>query len=192
MNRDTAIAVLKSQGYDTSQLELEASLRDFYEQFSTPDDTELTYAKFRTPAVRDREPNTQHKWWEKVKRDVLGCDTLWENNIVDLTSGQRSILRDKFGMTPTSQVEIVGVEFYSKPHEVYIKAVTIRSLAPAESRKHILSLVRIPKFGHFLEAAFNLDSRVHTAQESETTTTKSQQKQQERLLREEELMKKYA
>lgn len=196
MNPDTAIAVLRAYGYDTSALELEAALRTYYEQFCTPTETDLAYARFRTPAVRDLdEAPVRPHFWEERRPRVLGCDTLWTGHLVSLSPGQRAILRDKYGMTPTAQIEVLEVERFSKPYEEYVRAVTVRSTTPAEARRHVLSLVRITHFGNFLEAAFNLDAslrEIGVEGSEKQPTTKATQRQKERQKLVDELAEQYA
>ena len=88
---------------------------------------------------------------------TLNNSTIREGGRFVLTPGQRSILRDRYEMTPTHFVEVSRVELF--PGTIYIKSVVLKSdLHIAESeRKHALIQCCISDFGQWLHSSIERD-----------------------------------
>lgn len=156
-----------------------------------PNEVELTRGRFSTPENLDlclQADLAVRGELFKIDR-YLSTSVLKVGCLVKLTSGQRSVLRDTYELTPTSIVEIIEVEMY--PASVapgIVRAVTIRSMNPELVRRHVLSMVRIDHFGDFIQRSANRETE--TANNGPKTTTKAKDKSKTE--REAELLAEYA
>ena len=77
-----------------------------------------------------------------------------------LTSGQRSVIREHYGMTPAQLVEVTEVGMFVGTK--YIKRVTLQSCEHVDlARRHIVKRLVIDDWGHFCELAKASDD-LHT------------------------------
>jgi len=94
-------------------------------------------------------------------RPTLDCK-LVRGRSYGLTPGQRDILRDWYGLTPTRTIEVVNVELFDPAvyhHHNIVRSVTLRSNIHVEEhkRKHMLISCVIDNWGAFCTAAKKRD-----------------------------------
>jgi hypothetical protein len=145
-----------------------------------PNDIELSRGKFNTPENLDlciQRDLAVRGELTKIDR-YLGTHVLKVGCLVKLRPGQRAVLRDTYELTPTSIVEIIEVELY--PNSDIVRAVTIRSMNPELVRRHVLSMVRIDRFGEFLQRSADRETeQVNNGGATTKTTTKKSQTERE-------------
>ena len=112
-----------------------------------------------------------------TKAPVLS-PALAEGRAYRLTPGQRAVMRDWYGLTPTRQIEVVRMERFTDPAGTalpYLRTVTLASQVHVEeqNRKHVLSQIVITDWGKFMLAAAERDSLMWEAAVGKQKTDKA-------------------
>ena len=136
----------------TAELQYTIAYWEWADSLHTPTADDRAYPDQTPPARADfSEP------------PVLSNHTLWLGHQVVLSPGQRALLRERFEMTPTPTLIVVGVEHFPSPDTQLIRAVTLESAmhSAEKGRRAIVKLARITDFGAFLRAAKDREVVVH-------------------------------
>jgi hypothetical protein len=148
---EDAIGLLKSHGFNMrGTQEQYDDWRYICQRQPTADD--LKYKL--TPAATASEHLVGHGTDERPPlstRLVVG-------RAYSLTPGQRDVLRERYGLTPTRTIIVTGYNTFEPVHPGVIRWVTIKSnMHVDDTRKHILISATIGDFGHFMATAEQRD-----------------------------------
>lgn len=148
---EAALRVLDSHAFDTKALWRELSTRIAVHERGTPGEADLKYtcptvAPDITTHFVDGEPQ------------VLDAGCMWGGYSYSLTPGQRSVLRDTYGMTPTQTVTVEWVELWpGTQHPRTMKLKSDIHIDP-RNRKHVLTSCVIRDVAAFFTTALRLDN----------------------------------
>lgn len=157
---ESALRVLTAQGYDTQALWaehnawLEAMERRPVTEFDRQWATRLARMSLgeHYSRVKDRDG-----WDVGNEAAVLAASLCHAGRQFRLSPGQRAVLREWYGLTPTRLVELVGVETFADCD--VISAFTIRNAQhiDARERRHALVEVRVHPAAEFFAAGKHQD-----------------------------------
>ena len=165
----TAVRLLALLGYDLADIHRQHTTKLAEHESGQPTDLDLKY-KLNVP-----ESWVSH--FEEVP--LLSCFTIRVGAQFKLTSGQRRVLRDMAGLTPTRIITILDLELF--PGTRAVRSLTIGSNihTPEHLRRHVLTKWTITSFGDFMERAYLADvavGDVTVTDEKTKTSTKEVRK----------------
>lgn len=148
---ESALRALESLGFDVKPLWRELSDRIARAESGTPDADDLRYT------IRGIPPTTEEHFVDG-KPQVLDPYVLWSGFSYTLTPGQRSLLRDTYGMTPTQTVTVASVETWPGTlHPRTMKLVSDLHVDPRHRTKVLTSCI-IRNVGEFFRKAEETDA----------------------------------
>ena len=148
---ETALRLLESQGFDVKQLWRELSDKIAREERGTPTTDDARYV---LPSVAP----TLAEHFVDGRNPTLEAGKMWEGYSYTLSPGQRAVLRETYGLTPTATVTLGWVERWpgtSHPHSMMLKSDVH---VDPRNRKHVLAQCVIRNVGEFLRVASEADS----------------------------------
>lgn len=147
---ETALRVLESHGFDVKALWRELSTRQSTWERGTPSEDDVRYT---LPAT---QPDLVSHLIDG-KNATLEVARLWNGYSYTLTPGQRSILRDTYGLTPTQTVTVAWVEPWPGTQHPRVMKLTSDLHVDPRNRKHVLVSAVINDVGTFFRNAQELD-----------------------------------
>jgi hypothetical protein len=160
-----AIGVLETLGFNTAALSEEyASLRTELETYVPKDYPE----KYR---IRNNPVDiTEHLTGNRDMLPSVLHSPSSNGRIYTLTKGQRAILRERYGMTPTKEVKVLEVSTWpAAPTCVQHIVITSTEHVP-EHRRHLLNRAVIDDWVTFCTAAEAIDIEVDVHDDGEKST----------------------
>lgn len=146
---------LTALGYDLSAIHQQHASRQLREDSEPPSDLDLKWAA-----------TTPESWASHFGpvAPTLSTSTLRAGAQVTLTSAQRQVLMDAYGMLPTKVVTITNLEFF--PASRAVKRITLSSMdhIPANQRR-VLNAVTITRFGVFMQRVADVEAARRTCDE---------------------------
>lgn len=131
---ETALKLLTSQGYDTH-----AIWEDHNAWLLTLDTRECTDDDRRW-ATQNPMPSTIEEHFVDGEPELLTAARCHVGRQYTLSPGQRDVLRERYGLTPTMTVKATNVELFSA--EDVIWSVTLKSTEHVDpKRRHVLNEV---------------------------------------------------
>lgn len=164
MNLDQLKKLIADESAPFGELAYCAAYWEWSESFALPTEADLEYA--------DQTPEKRVDYSEPP---ILSNATLWVGHQVQLSTGQRAVLRERFEMTPTPTLIVREVQHFESPYSNLIRAVTVESVihSAQKGRRAIMKMARIRNFGEFLRAAKELDTEVHKVSDRPEPTAKA-------------------
>lgn len=148
---EEALRHLESQGFEVKQLwrELTARGEARADEAPPPEDCVHTLPK--------EAPQIESHFVDGVA-EVLQVSKLWEGYSYSLTAGQRELLREMYGMTPSQTVTVTWIEKWPKTE--WLRSLRIQSDVHVDPRlrRHLLTAVVIKTTGKFFAEAERLDN----------------------------------
>lgn len=149
---ETALKCLTSHGYATEALwaEHKAWVDSLDARQPTDDD--------RKWASRSAKPVGMKDHFANGLPEVLTAAQAWEGRQYLLSPGQRDVLRERYGLTPSKVVEVVEVGMFAGTSIIH--SITLKSALHVEEhkRKHVLSAVVISPAADFFSTAAAKDA----------------------------------
>lgn len=96
-----------------------------------------------------------------------------QGRIYTLTKGQRTILRERYGMTPTTEVKLLELAVWPAAPTCVQHVVISSTEHVPDTRKHVLNRAVIDDWVTFCEASEAIDKEVDLVKEDEKQTKKS-------------------
>jgi len=153
-----AVRLLVELDYDLSGLYAQHQKRLDDRERGTPTALDLKYAL-----------NVPTSWAAHFDGGVpyFGVSTLRVGGQLLLTSGQRKVLNDMAGLTPTRTITILDIDFY--PGTTAVRTLTIGSNlhVPDHKRKHVLSKWTLTNFGEFMQLAHDAQVTINSVKVTE-------------------------
>lgn len=179
--------VLERQGYDLSDIlrqhkwrEIQWDLRqpvalDLQYGITTPDSWRPHFEQ-HVPSVPLSDGVPLAAPVVKGEPPVLACDTLRRGGQFLLSKGQRTVLRERYSMTPTKTIEVSELSFYPGTNIVErIKLTSCIHITEEQRRKHVLRSCLITEFGEFMNNAREIDAQEIVDKVTEPKTTKQKE-----------------
>lgn len=141
---------LTALGMDTSQLRRDLSEVEARSEGS-PTEDDLRYV---IPTV----PPTTLEHFVDGEPQILSAEVLWPGMSYTLTPGQRAVLRETYGLTPTATVTVSLIECWPGTQHPRMMKVTSDLHVDPRHRKHVLTSCIIRGVGTFLRTASEFDS----------------------------------
>lgn len=148
---EQALRLLESHAFDVKPLWLDLAARTSRWEGGTPGEDDVRYVLPTWP------PDTATHF-VAGQPQVMGVSVLWPGFSYTLTLGQRSILRDTYGLTPTQTVTCAWVESWpGTQHPRTLRLVSDIHVDP-RNRRHVLVSCVIKDVGRFFKDAAELDT----------------------------------
>ena len=159
----TAVRLLALLGYDLADIHRQHTAKLAEYESGQPTDLDLKY-KLNVP-----ESWVSH--FEEVP--LLSCFTIRVGAQFKLTSGQRRVLKDMAGLTPTRTITILDLELFPGTRAVRTLTIGSNIHIPEHQRRHVLTKWTISSFGDFMERAYLADVETNDVKviEKETKTS---------------------
>lgn len=159
----TAVRLLALLGYDLADIHRQHTTKLAEHESGQPTDLDLKY-KLNVP-----ESWVSH--FEEVP--LLSCFTIRVGAQFKLTSGQRRVLKDMAGLTPTRTITILDLELFPGTRAVRTLTIGSNIHIPEHQRRHVLTKWTISAFGDFMERAYLADVETNDVKviEKETKTS---------------------
>ena len=161
----TAVRLLALLGYDLADIHRQHTTKLAEHESGQPTDLDLKY-KLNVP-----ESWVSH--FEEVP--LLSCFTIRVGAQFKLTSGQRRVLKDMAGLTPTRTITILDLELFPGTRAVRTLTIGSNIHIPEHQRRHVLTKWTISSFGDFMERAYLADvetNDVKVVEEERKTSVK--------------------
>lgn len=150
-----ALRTLESHGFDVKALWRELSTRVSTWERGTPSEDDTRYT---LPSV---QPDLLNHLIDGRNQD-LHPSVMWNGYSYTLSPGQRSILRDTYGLTPTQTVTVAWVEAWPGTQYPRVMKLTSDLHIDPRNRKHVLVSAVINDVGTFFKTAAELDDAERT------------------------------
>lgn len=148
---EEALRHLESQGFEVKQLWRELTARGEARADEAPPPEDCVHA------LPKEAPQIESHFVDGVA-EVLQVSKLWEGYSYSLTAGQRELLREMYGMTPSQTVTVTWIEKW--PKSDWLRSLRIQSDVHVDPRlrRHLLTAVVIKTTGKFFAEAERLDN----------------------------------
>lgn len=158
---ETVLRELDAHGFDTKALWRELSTRVAVHERGTPSEADLRYT---CPTVA---PDLATHFSEGGVPQELSAGVMWAGYSYTLTPGQRAVLRDTYGLTPTQTVTVDYIEPW--PGTQHPRNVKLRSDIHVDPRhrRHVLTQCVIRDV-----ATFFADAQEHDNAQSASATNR--------------------
>lgn len=147
---EAALRVLEGHGFDVKSLWRELATRVSTWERGTPSEDDVRYT---LPSV---QPDLLNHLVDGAKQ-TLSPSVMWNGYSYTLTPGQRSILRDTYGLTPTQTVTVAWVEAWPGTQHPRVMKLTSDLHVDPRNRRHVLVSAVINDVGTFFKNAMELD-----------------------------------
>lgn len=149
---ESALRVLDAHGFVTAPLWRDLAERSARHERGTPGEADK---KYTCPATA---PDIATHFAERGVPQELAASVMWVGYSYALTPGQRGVLRDTYGLTPTQTVTVEWVEMW--PGTQHPRSVKLKSDIHVDprNRKHVLTSCVIRDVAAFFTAASELDA----------------------------------
>lgn len=176
----TAIRLLASLDYDLTDIYRQHEVKRVEHETGQPTDLDLKYQL--------QVPKSWISHFEEVP--ILGVGTIRIDAQFRLSPGQRKVLKDMAGLTPTRTITVTDLDLY--PNTTAVRTLTIRSNVhiPEHQRKHVLVKWTITSFGDFMQRAYDAEVEIEAVKVAEAKE-KSPSKKTIKTLTVEEIAKDY-
>ncbi len=148
----SSIAYLEGEAFDCSALRTQLDAMLACHEAEQPTQRDMLY---RMPEAAPTI--TEHL--QSGSNPVFTAGRLWSGYSYELTPGQRSILREAYGMTPTQTVTITDIETWKGTRFLRSFKLTSDIHTDPRARRHVLTACIIRDAGAFLHAAAELDAK---------------------------------
>ena len=157
---ETALRLLEAEGFITIDLWREWEKRKTAVELGKPSDEDCRYTLPTVP------PAIANHLLDGVKEE-LRPEVLWKGYSYSLTPGQRALLLDTYGLTPSMTITVAEVETW--PGTQHPRAMTLVSDIHIDPRRrrHVLTQCVINEVGKFFMTAQEIDSREITPPKKE-------------------------
>jgi hypothetical protein len=157
-----ALGVLERAGFDLTSIETDFSiLREAIETYSPPDYPD-EYRIRKTPI-----DITEHLMGETEMVPIMLHSPSSNGRAYKLTAGQRAVLRERYGMTPTKEVIVSEVAVWPGA-PTCVRHIVLRSTEHVPSnRKHVLNSCVIDNWVEFCRAVATADDNVRVTNDKE-------------------------
>lgn len=163
----SSIAYLEGEAFDCSALRTQLDSMIACHEAEQPTERDMLY---RMPEAAPTI--TEHL--QSGSNPVFTAGRLWSGYSYELTPGQRSILREAYGMTPTQTVTITDIETWKGTRFLRSFKLTSDIHTDPRNRRHVLTACIIRDAGAFLHSAAELDAKaVSEAKERPTKAAKN-------------------
>lgn len=148
---EEALRHLESQGFEVKQLWRELTARGEARADEAPPPEDCVHC------LPKEAPQIESHFVDGVA-EVLQVSKLWEGYSYSLTAGQRELLREMYGMTPSQTVTVTWIEKW--PHSDWLRSLRIQSDVHVDPRlrRHLFTAVVIKTTGKFFAEAERLDN----------------------------------
>lgn len=150
---ESALRVLGRAGYDTAVIAREHAERMKNVERGDPSPEDFRYALPQVP------PKTEEHFIDGRPQD-LAVSVMWPGFSYSLTPGQRAVLRDTYGMTPSQTGTVAWVEKWEGTVHARSFKLTADVHVDPRRRTHVLSSVVIRKVGEFFKSAAERDDEL--------------------------------
>lgn len=150
---EAALRVLDAEGYDVKPLWQALSTRIADHERGVPDVDDV---KYLLPTV----PPTTAQHFDGSRPQPLTASSLWQGFSYSLTKGQRNLLRESYGLTPTMTVTCGWVETWPGTQHPRAMCLVSDVHVDPKNRRHVLTKATIRNVGRFFRLAEEMDAVV--------------------------------
>lgn len=155
MNLDritSSILYLEGEAFDCSALRAQLASMTACHEAQQPTARDMLYAMpANAPTISEH--------LQSGSNPTFTAGRLWSGYSYELTPGQRAILREAYGMTPTQTVTITDIETWKGTRFLRSFKLTSDIHTDPRNRRHVLTSCIIRDAGAFLHSAAELDAK---------------------------------
>lgn len=149
---EDALRHLESHGFDVKALWVDLSTRIAAWESGTPSDDDKRYTlPLVAPAITDH--------LGEGRNQLLSPEALWPGYSYQLSPGQRAILRETYGLTPTQTITVLLIDRW--PGTQHPRSMTLKSDLHVDprQRRHVLTSCVVREVGTFFRLAREKDEQ---------------------------------
>lgn len=156
---EKALRLLTAQGYETSGLWAEHQA--YLKSLDSPQEITDDVRKYATRAEGDTSIEDH---FADGQPEVLNISHITAGHQYTLSPGQRDVLRERYGLTPTTTIVVEDLGFYMGEGQLtnYVSSITIRSVVHTDPRvrtRVLNSVVLHPAWQFFRDASIKDKAR---------------------------------